>query len=826
MALETSTWLNKYFMEKILRKSENDNSIQVFNIFSKPATVKGDNYLSDMIRITVEFSRSSMIKEKKSIVIKISPVLKSVRQKLIVEMDVFHIEMLMMSDTLDKMNKLLEPKHRLSAKILYVQNENPTLLVIEDLAALGFRMADRLSGLDLDHSILALRGLARFHAASVALCEKEPKQKKMYLKGIINGQHPPEIKDIFIKSTKALADEIVNWPEVKKYSEKIAKLSDHIYQIGVNAFKVCEDEFNVINHGDSHVNNMLFRYDSNGKPTDQIFVDFQLCVYASPALDLLYFCNSSISFDVIENKRDILLNEYLSTLSMTMKQLNCKTQPPTMKELKAALRRKASYGMMTSFTALQFMLCHKAEAKDLDEMLGTGAYINPGLKNENYKKILIRRLPLYDDWGLLDQCDEKTMLCRQYSAIPLSEMALETSKKWLNQCFVENILRKSEDDNSIQVTNIFSKPATNKGDNYTSDMIRITAEYSRDQNSYRIKERKSIILKILPELGSVRQKFVIESGLFHTEMLMMSNTLNKMNKLLEPKYRLSGKTLYVQNEDPMLLVIEDLMTIGFRMADRLSGLDLDHSILALHGLARFHAASVALCEKEPKQKEMYSKGQFNEQQSLEMKDIFIKCTKGLAKEIAYWPEVKQYSEKIAKLSDHIYQIGIDATKLCKEEFNVITHGDFHVNNMLFKYNNDGKPIDHIFVDFQMCVYASPALDVLFFLNTCPFLDVMENKKNILLNEYFSTLLATMKELNCKTPPPTMEELKATMKRKADYGMIIFFVVLPFMLCSKNEAKDLDELWSTGINPGIKSEIYKKLMIKRLPLYDDWGLLDL
>ncbi|XP_018370668.1 PREDICTED: uncharacterized protein LOC108766097 [Trachymyrmex cornetzi] len=402
MALETSTWLNKCFIEKILRKSENDNSIQVIDIFSKPATMKGDNYLSDMIRITVEFSRGSTIKEKKSIVIKISPVLESVRQKLVIEMDVFHIEMLMMSNTLDKMNKLLGPKHRLSAKILYVQNKNPTLLVIEDLASLGFRMADRLSGLDLDHSILAIRGLARFHATSVALCEKEPKQKEMYLKGIINSQHPPEMKDIFIKSTKALADEIVNWPEVKKYSEKIAKLSDHIYQIGVNAFKVCEDEFNVINHGDCHVNNMLFRYDNNGKPTDQIFVDFQLCVYASPALDLLYFLNSSISFDVIENKRDILLNEYLCTLSKIMKQLNCKTQPPTMKELKAALKRKAGYGMMTSFTALQFMLCHKTEAKDLDEVLGTGTYVNPGLKSETYKKILIKRLPLYDEWGLLD----------------------------------------------------------------------------------------------------------------------------------------------------------------------------------------------------------------------------------------------------------------------------------------------------------------------------------------------------------------------------------------------------------------------------------------
>ncbi|XP_018311691.1 uncharacterized protein [Mycetomoellerius zeteki] len=404
-------------------------------------------------------------------------------------------------------------------------------------------------------------------------------------------------------------------------------------------------------------------------------------------------------------------------------------------------------------------------------------------------------------------------------------MAQETST-WLNLCFVEKILRKSEDDNSIQMIDMFSKPATSKGDNYTSDMIRITVEYSRDQGSCRIKEKKSIILKILPEHGSVRQKFVIKSGLFYTEMSMMSNTLNKMNKLLEPKYRLSGKTLYVQNEDPMLLAIEDLAALGFRMADRLSGLDIDHSILALHGLARFHAASVALCEKEPKQKEMYLKGTFNKQQSSEMKDIFIKCTKGLADEIAHWSEVKQYSEKIAKLSDHIYQIGIDATKLCKEEFNVITHGDFHVNNMLFRYDNNGKPIDHIFIDFQVCVYATPVLDLLFFLNTSPSLDVMENKKNILLNEYLRTLSATLKQLNCKTHPPTMEELKATIKRKANYGMIIFFIILPFMLCCKTEAKDLDELLSSGINPGFKSEIYRKLMIKRLPLYDEWGLLDL
>ena len=85
-----------------------------------------------------------------------------------------------------------------------------------------------------------------------------------------------------------------------------------------------------------------------------------------------------------------------------MKLLNCKTQPPTMKELKATLKRKASFGMITSIVILPYMLCSKAEAKDLDEIFGTGTYEHAGLKSESYKKVLMKRLPLYDEWGLLD----------------------------------------------------------------------------------------------------------------------------------------------------------------------------------------------------------------------------------------------------------------------------------------------------------------------------------------------------------------------------------------------------------------------------------------
>jgi len=91
--------------------------------------------------------------------------------------------------------------------------------------------------------------------------------------------------------------------------------------------------------------------------------------------------------------------------------------------------------------------------------------------------------------------------------IPISEMALETPI-WLNLCFVEKILRKSEGDNSIQVIDIFSKPATSKGDNYSSDLIRISAEFSRNISNHKITEKKSIIVKVSPIEEGIRQDLV------------------------------------------------------------------------------------------------------------------------------------------------------------------------------------------------------------------------------------------------------------------------------------------------------------------------------
>lgn len=219
----------------------------------------------------------------------------------------------------------------------------------------------------------------------------------------------------------------------------------------------------------------------------------------------------------------------------------------------------------------------------------------------------------------------------------------------------------------------------------------------------------------------------------------------------------------------------------------------------------------------------------------------------------------RYAAKLSALSSHCYNVAADASVRKDNEFNVITHGDYWVNNMLFRYENE-KPIGHIMVcpffqfiflfnyrfvlsfkddiryfyltlqvDFQLCNYTSPAMDLLYFLNTSISDDIYFNHKDEVLKEYQQTLSATMASLGCKASPPSIGDLQKAMKERAVIGMIASFTILPIILVEKSEVRNIDEMLSEDgkvDNPGLKGEAFRKTMIKRLPQYAAAGLFDL
>lgn len=79
---------------------------------------------------------------------------------------------------------------------------------------------------------------------------------------------------------------------------------------------------------------------------------------------------------------------------------------------------------------------------------------------------------------------------------------------WLSAPFIEKALRRSENDDSICIIDCFVKPATNKGDNYTSDMHRVTVEYRHNQGAKAVTEKITIIIKVAPTAEGVHKELV------------------------------------------------------------------------------------------------------------------------------------------------------------------------------------------------------------------------------------------------------------------------------------------------------------------------------
>ncbi|XP_043283579.1 uncharacterized protein [Venturia canescens] len=403
-----SPWLIPDFVQKILRESENDESIKVQSVTSKPAVAGGDNYMSDISRVHIDFTRSQTnheATESKTLIFKVSFSKDSPAGEMGKECEVFETEIEMMKNTLEKMNKSLNEKdYRLSPRAYYTQIGDPSFLVVEDLAARGFRMANRRLGLDLDHCLLVMRGLAKFHASSVAIYEKDPTCIRNYQKGIYYKDCSPKIRAFVAEAFKSLSTEVKNWPELdSSYSDKILNLMEVCYDKGIECSQTMESEFKVINHGDTWVNNLMFRDDKDGKVVDQIFLDFQIPAWSSPAYDLQYFLNTSTNDDVQIHHYDKLITEYSKTLCQTMSRMNCKTKPPTLDWIRECLSKREFLAILASVLCLPFVVLDKDKVVSLSDMLkpeGTGS--SPGFKDERYRRIMTRRLKYWNSRGLLD----------------------------------------------------------------------------------------------------------------------------------------------------------------------------------------------------------------------------------------------------------------------------------------------------------------------------------------------------------------------------------------------------------------------------------------
>ena len=266
------SWLNEKYFQDILITNYKNTSIKVHKIKIEPCGDSNDGFLSTLLRVGVEFTKDSA-HEFKSFVVKmethqeiaiktVGPGGYDVQTK---EMHFFEV----VGPSLEKIMKNSGETGSLVPKTEAIDRDRG-VIVIEDLKTLNYQMVDRLVGLDEVQTKLALTQLAKLHAASKILHQTHPKAFDCF--GGVFSRKTEGFNDVILSIFEVAAEEVATWTGFEKYAKKLKMLEGKLIENATKCLDIEPNEFCVLNHGDLWTNNLMYKFDENGKANHLIFV--------------------------------------------------------------------------------------------------------------------------------------------------------------------------------------------------------------------------------------------------------------------------------------------------------------------------------------------------------------------------------------------------------------------------------------------------------------------------------------------------------------------------------------------------------------------------
>jgi Ecdysteroid kinase-like family len=318
--------------------------------------------------------------------------------------------------------------------------------------------------------------------------------------------------------------------------------------------------------------------------------------------------------------------------------------------------------------------------------------------------------------------------------------------EWLKNDLLEDALRKHLKNPLIVVKKLKIMFCGGKGDSYASIMYRVLTYYC-DQRYPEMVKCVSCILKTIPQnelalenLGS--RNYDVQNK----EMFFYEKLIPEFERILSAigENGSTFPTIMAVYRDLNLIVMEDLMELNFIMRNRLEGLDTVHAKESLKTLAKIHAASVILYEKDPKIFDNMDTGFYTRKTDV-FKVFFCSNLDVFTNTVATWNDWKNseyYVEKLRKLRKNFFENCRKAFDRNDSDFNCFNHGDLWTNNVLFRYNDDAcdRPASTVILDYQYYFYGSPALDLI--VSGQNFFEI--KKKTYIFFSIFCTLLSTTK----------------------------------------------------------------------------------
>ncbi|XP_037815498.1 uncharacterized protein LOC119606166 [Lucilia sericata] len=357
----------------------------------------------------------------------------------------------------------------------------------------------------------------------------------------------------------------------------------------------------------------------------------------------------------------------------------------------------------------------------------------------------------------------------------------------LNEELIKRALQSYHNLNNLSALEIKAcdfKLSPANGENFCSEIYLVEVQYEINGNA----EQKSLIAKILiPEIADLGSN----------EFRMLNTILPGMEKCLstaENDNKLYAKCLLSESDKEEFYILENLNSLGYYCADRCKGLDYEHAEIVMKKLAKFHAASMIYNKKFPDIVKSLLNSGFEKGACDEVSQVI---TYGgfeyVADMIKNWPSYENLSHKVRSVIKKYNGLAYEVVNSKNSIFNVINHGDLWVNNFLYKYSEDnGRPTDVLFIDFQNCFWGSCGVDINWFLNSSLELQVLKDKRLQLIECYYEALSGTLKKENYpQLEIPSKEDVLMEIKRCEFIGFYIALCEFPMFALDRCKSQGFD-----------------------------------
>ncbi|XP_067635735.1 uncharacterized protein [Eurosta solidaginis] len=364
---EPPQYQNEKFFKTALENGLRDMSVDIKKIIFAQSSGGGENYCSKIYRARALY-RSSKRQLDEELALIVKTIVITPATQFLEELAVYLREKIFYFDVLGRLEVLIGDRSKFGPKCLYTTRDPVQTIVLDDLTQYGFKLASRQNGRDEAHCVVLLQKLAKFHASSMVLLEKDPCIREHFTTGMLDEQYictNQRFINFMTLQLRTLADVVSKWVGFEAIAIKLYRHCDNITENLVKTGRAIPGELTVLNHGDLWVNNFMYKYDAEdpGKPTDVVFIDFQTSFFGSPGCDINFFLNSSVQLNVLVNRRDFLVRTYHQTLRNALERMHYE-HIPTLHGIQVEIRVRDLYGFFSSYAFLPMVAMRKEDSCD------------------------------------------------------------------------------------------------------------------------------------------------------------------------------------------------------------------------------------------------------------------------------------------------------------------------------------------------------------------------------------------------------------------------------------------------------------------------------